>query len=401
MNKGLDMLKTCLRNKWFDLFPLLLFCCFFNHVFPETLLVSNYGSSSITAYDTTTGLQLGSPYPITTDINGPLGIVLSPDRTILYVANNNVSMITAYAIATGMEIGTPFPIMTDINGPYGLAISPDGSTLYVANNGSSFVTAYNTTTGMQIISFPFPISSSAPSGLALSPDGTTLYVPSSSNSTITAYNTSTGSQPFTPISQQSPGGITVSPDGSVVYATSSSNNTITAYNTTTGMPIGAPFPISVASEPIGICLSTDGSIIYVGIAGTNPQQIAAYDTANGMEIIVNFPITDSINDPTRLISFIASSPSSLEPPTNLSGKQKTNDFGLEYELFNRLTWTASTSSGVTGYFVYRNGIKIATLNASTLSYEDHKRQKGVTTSYSVTAFNGTGAESSPINTTIY
>lgn len=87
----------------------------------------------------------------------------------------------------------------------------------------------------------------------------------------------------------------------------------------------------------------------------------------------------------------------LNPPSNLQGKQKKNDFGLAFELFNQLTWTPSSSAEVTGYFIYRDGQKIASVNASTYTYEDHNRIKGVTYAYAVTTVNSTGNESLPVN----
>lgn len=93
-------------------------------------------------------------------------------------------------------------------------------------------------------------------------------------------------------------------------------------------------------------------------------------------------------------------PSGLEPPINLQGKQKKNDFGLVYELYNQLTWGASPSSDVAGYFIYRDGTKIAILDASTLIYKDHNRKKRVTYTYAITAFNSNGSESSPANIVI-
>jgi hypothetical protein len=90
----------------------------------------------------------------------------------------------------------------------------------------------------------------------------------------------------------------------------------------------------------------------------------------------------------------------LSPPTHLTGSQKNNDFGLLFERFNLLKWQPSSSSGVTGYNVYRNRSKIATVNAATFSYEDHNVKKGVTTNYSISAFNASGNESTLANITI-
>lgn len=103
-------------------------------------------------------------------------------------------------------------------------------------------------------------------------------------------------------------------------------------------------------------------------------------------------------DPTFVqINFFGSN--LVLPPSNLEGTQKKNNFGLQYELYNQLQWTASPTNNLTGYNIYRDGVKIGTVDSSTLSFEDHSRKKGVTYSYSVTAFNQSG-ESAPITVTI-
>lgn len=89
----------------------------------------------------------------------------------------------------------------------------------------------------------------------------------------------------------------------------------------------------------------------------------------------------------------------INPPTELTGVQQKNDFGLLYELFNTLQWQLSSSSGVTGYRIYRNGELIATVDATTTSYEDHN-QTTEATHYSVIAFDGSGNTSSAATVTI-
>jgi len=90
----------------------------------------------------------------------------------------------------------------------------------------------------------------------------------------------------------------------------------------------------------------------------------------------------------------------LQSPSNFQGKQKKNDFGLQYELYNGLRWTLSPSPEVIGYFVYRDGEKIATVGASTQGYEDHNRKKGISYTYALTAYNSTGDETTPITIVI-
>lgn len=89
----------------------------------------------------------------------------------------------------------------------------------------------------------------------------------------------------------------------------------------------------------------------------------------------------------------------IDPPASAQGRQRRNDFGLVYELYNQLIWAPSPSSDIDGYYIYRDGDRIATVDASTTGYQDHNRKKGVTYSYAITAFNA-DSESAPINIVI-
>lgn len=104
-----------------------------------------------------------------------------------------------------------------------------------------------------------------------------------------------------------------------------------------------------------------------------------------------------IGNPTFVqFDFLGYPSSPIEPPSNFQGKQKKNNFGFEYELYNQLTWTFSPSPEVRGYFIYRDGNKIATLNASTNAYQDHNRPRGISSEYSLVAFDSNGDTSSPL-----
>lgn len=108
-----------------------------------------------------------------------------------------------------------------------------------------------------------------------------------------------------------------------------------------------------------------------------------------------------IGSPTFVqFDFLGYPSSPIEPPSNFQGKQKKNEFGFVYELYNQLTWTPSPSLEVTGYFIYRDGQKIATVGASTYTYQDHNRPRGVSSVYSLVAFDGNGNTSSAITVTV-
>jgi len=119
----------------------------------------------------------------------------------------------------------------------------------------------------------------------------------------------------------------------------------------------------------------------------------AYDGTMGKVILFGgADISGYFNDTWSL----SASLTPLMPPSNLSGVQRKNDFGLCYELSTILKWKASLSN-VSGYNVYKNGVKIATLDPTAIQYADHNNAKDTRISYSVTAFNSSGAESSPIS----
>lgn len=128
-----------------------------------------------------------------------------------------------------------------------------------------------------------------------------------------------------------------------------------------------------------------GTFDSVTFTGTTPNYSLAY-LPSGSPTFVQF-------------NFLGY-PNLLEPPSNLQGTQKKNDFGLEYELYNQLTWTPSPSSGVANYFVYRDGEKIATVDAATSLYTDHNRKKTISYTYSITAVNSEGSESSAVSTVV-
>ncbi len=74
-------------------------------------------------------------------------------------------------------------------------------------------------------------------------------------------------------------------------------------------------------------------------------------------------------------------------PGGFTGVQKTNQFLLQAERYNILSWQANQDAS--GYYLYRNNILIATLEGNILSFIDHNQTKQSVT-YSLIAFNSFG-----------
>lgn len=176
--------------------------------------------------------------------------------------------------------------------------------------------------------------------------------------------------------------------GSVVHIEIDSSSTASAVNVTGPASLAGILEIDLnpnANPGIYILLTSSeltGTFDSVTFTGPTPNYTLSYITnTNPMLVELDF----------------LGYPASILPPTNFQGKQKKNNFGFVYELYNQLTWTPSLSPEVIGYIVYREGKKIATVDSSIYVYKDHNRKKGVTYSYAITAFNSTGSQSIPVS----
>jgi len=90
----------------------------------------------------------------------------------------------------------------------------------------------------------------------------------------------------------------------------------------------------------------------------------------------------------------------VNPASNLSGERKKNNFGIAYEYYDTLHWNLSSSSSIAHYNIYANGVQIAQVGPHVNQYKKHNRKKSASITYTVTAVNSLGYESSPITTTI-
>lgn len=145
--------------------------------------------------------------------------------------------------------------------------------------------------------------------------------------------------------------------------------------------------------------------LHETIATYSSGYVPYFSTYDGSTWTDSFSITEVVsayNDVFTTLNYGISTPPPvvIDPPGRLEGYRKKNDFALVYEFFNTLAWRPSPSADVQGYHVYKDNLLIATLDKNTLSYQIHNIPKKEVTTYSVTAFNGSG-ESSPVTVTIY
>src|ERR1700690_3836552 len=113
--------------------------------------------------------SLSGPVIQTPAGNGPVGIAVDPVRHRAYVANDDIpGTITVINTSTNSVVGTPISVGA---APLGVVVNPAGTFVYVANSATNTVSIINTqTSGVQTITV-----GNNPYGIAINPAGTRVF----------------------------------------------------------------------------------------------------------------------------------------------------------------------------------------------------------------------------------
>ena len=112
-------------------------------------------------------------------------------------------------------------------------------------------------------------------------------------------------------------------------------------------------------------------LIQSGGGGSNStRDVAIARTLGGNDLLAIWP--DAVTNNPPYYAYLQN-PAPL-PPTNGLGARVKNQFPLQVEWYNTLTWTASTSPDITGYNIRRNGTLIAS-GVTDTTYIDHARPR--------------------------
>jgi len=334
-------------------------------VIPDNITFSPDG---LTVYFTT-GLSnedvqsfpVSDPLSVTklnTGIPNPIGIAIASDGTVGYVATDvsPSAGIYSFRIAGGSH-NLLTAATTTIVSPLFIAIS--GGYAFVGDyiHGLVYSVTFDNTHNTYAASLIQSFGANNVGGLAISSDGY-LYISTGHGGEIYRVPLSAPAGPLTQVMTMGPtaevDGLAVSNDGKTLFYTC----------------VNPPDPPSM----------------FGGVYSLSTESLPV--SAGGVTALTGLEIAQAID-----ITIMPFPTFSISPPTGLTGSQKKNDFVLVYERFNLLQWDPSPTIGVAGYYVYRNGSKIATLDSTTLSYNDHDIQKGITTTYAVSAFDSAGDES--------
>ncbi len=183
----------------------------------------------------------GSVTSLPTTYQNAYDLAITPDGTTAYVCFGDVQKVSVIDTATNTWISD---ISSGLNAPYAIAISPNAPIGYICNFSGSTVTKINTltntTNGYVTDTTPYI---NQPISIAFTPDGSRAYVANRGNTTVSMITISTNTAEVQ-ISTGLAGNlhdITISPDGNFAYVVSQ----------TGGSGSGAVYIIDINPENVG------------------------------------------------------------------------------------------------------------------------------------------------------
>jgi len=338
---------------------------------PNIGYVSNFtgtgGRGSISIIDMSVDVVTGTVDDTLAPVNFPINIGISDDATKFYVANFNG--------ASGAKVSIVNPATNKATG-------------YVDDSAHPFVTPFFIGWSGSTKAYISDIDNGMGSGF--------VNVVLSSTNKVTGTVSTTGFPPFV-----EPANIIEGPDGKI-YITDIGNNNVYVVDPTTDAVIHTL--TGTFSFPIGVAITTDNQTAYVANNTNNTVSIVdvATHTQTGVVDATGFPFFGPFQ------MQILSTPIPPIPPILLSvplrpiciqGKQKTDRFLDQSDLYNTISWCASPSLETTKYHLYRNGVLIQTIAAGdSLTFEEHNVSGTIV--YSVTAVNASGKESPAVTVSL-
>jgi len=365
-----------------------------NAVFADVAFVTSFTGNEVFAFNTQ---NTSVPATATTAITDPAAITFSPNGQTVYVTS--LTSDDAYSFPAVGPPYAPTALGVNVATPAGIAISSDGQTGFIASGvaspglysfpvGGSFPhTATMLTAATTVIANPFFIAI----------QGSNAFVGDFQHSAIYSVSLDSTSYSATLVqsfADRSVDGLAISSDGYLYF---SSLLTAGTMGQVLRVPLSSPSdtPLLVATNistsVSGLAASSNGLTIFVT---SDTSGVYSFPTNSSFPQTPTLLSSLAIPDPTNIAIF------ALLSPNNLTGRQVKNVYLLQTDVVNVLNWQANPLDTAAGYNIYRNGMQIASVGSSTFTYQDHNRTKGVTTCYSVTAFNENGNESAPITVCI-
>jgi len=363
-----------------------------------SLTIQNNGTAPVViSADTVhaTGFSVsGLTIPHTISVGGfiPISVKFAPASTglssgyVLFTSNATNSSAQYAVSGTGVSSSPGAVTTTPSTVTFGTVAdgTTNSQTVQLKNTGSSSVTISSATvsgTGFKLSGISLPLTLAA----AQTSSFTVAFGPTASGS-VTGNVTIKSNAATNPT-------YTMALSGTGASATRTISLGATSLNFGSEI-LGGSIPLEVAVKNTGnssltisqINVNGSGFSVTSGISGTT---ISAGQTAN-LNVVFAPKITGSASGMVTLISNASNSPNSVAVSgTGVSSTSHTVS----------LSWAASASSGVVGYYVYRSSVsgssytRITSGALGALKYADGTVSAGKTYYYVVTSVNSSGVES--------
>jgi 6-phosphogluconolactonase (cycloisomerase 2 family) len=269
-------------------------------------------SSHVWVYNVTAGLPTNSGQTAVLAGQGDSNYgVVDPYGRFLYVVDLGGSGVTnpngtIYGFTINQTTGalTAIPAVTayttNVNGPVGMVIDPTGTYMYVSNTNASpgVVSAYSidpTTGNLTPLSTPTIAAGVGAAFETMDPTGAYLFVANDSDETVSSYSLGTGgiltNTGVTPVPNATNTlNLAVSPNGSNLYVLDAglapATGQVFGFALTSGVPATTPIsgtPLSTGIAPKGMAIDDSGSLLAIDNSnqGNSPGTISLFTIGAG------------------------------------------------------------------------------------------------------------------------
>jgi len=243
------------------------------------LYVTSLANNTVTVVDTAT-----KAITATIAIAKPSAIAINSSGSTLYVTSRDAGTVTKITTSTNTSAGTVTLPAGSL--PTGIVVSPDKTKIYVISNkasggGTVAVFGYTSSTVTTIANF-----ASAPTSLAVSPDNKKLYV-SSADGKVTVFDTTTRAALAANTVAAVPAALTVSKDGSTLFMTDTVGRVWTLNTSTATVLSSYPTRTSTSAMSVapGMAASPDGLKLYITDYDADKVYVATLIPPNNPPIV--------------------------------------------------------------------------------------------------------------------
>lgn len=362
--------------------------------------IVNQNDNTVSVYEVNQTTGAFSPVagsPFATGLS-PFTVGYSPvvsGNLFAAVANSDGVNVTVYQVnqTTGAftEIaGSPFAAGV---GPYTVVYTPviSGNLFAAVTNFiDNTVTVYevNQTTGAftEIAGSPFA-TGSGPYGLAFSPilsGNLFASVVNLNDNTVSVYQVNSSTGAFTPIA------------GSPFAAGGTGSNEV-AYSPVVYGDLFAAV-VNFASNNVSVYLVNQTTGAFTAVAGSPFATGGAPDGIAFTPLLTGglFACTANYNDNNASVFQVTLPPAAPLPPSNFVGVIVKNEFINKSNCVLEATWDPSPSAGVVAYKIYKDGVLVTEIPATSPYFFVTCLHKCSAKGYTITAVNSANEESTPV-----